>query len=142
MATKEKKNVEVKEGERKEVCALWLKDSKRGTGKYLEGKNLVGFINGKKKNPKEPDLRIYTKDSEGNLSKEPFLSLWCQVGKSGVKYFSGKLKDKWVVGFINDIKVNDKRPYISIYFQDEKPAKVESKPEEIKTEVKNDDLPF
>ena len=42
--------------------------------------------------------------------------------------------NKWLVGFITDDKENTKRPYVSIYFQDENQVKTEAKTE-VKTEV-------
>ena len=46
------------------------------TGKTDGGERLVGFFNGKKQNPKEPDVRIYKVDSECKAVKEEYCSLW------------------------------------------------------------------
>ena len=106
------------------VCALWKRTSTNGKT-YFSGQTedkqsfLTAFYNTAKKNLKEPDLRIYTRDSEGNLSKEPFLSLWCNATKKGKKILSGKLGDKKVVGFIK-ADATEKQPYISVYFEEDK----------------------
>ena len=72
---KETKEMEVKK-ELKECITLWKSESKNNT-EYLTGFasedpniKLVGFFNGKKKNPNEPDIRIYVKDTEGKLGQD------------------------------------------------------------------------
>lgn len=46
-----------------DFCALWEQKSERGleylTGKDADGNKLVAFYNESKKNPKEPDIRVY-----------------------------------------------------------------------------------
>lgn len=133
-----------------EVLALWKKKSKDGkksyfTGSLAEGKGyLTAFYNTKKQNPKEPDIRIYQRDGEGNLSEKPICSLWCNVTKNGKKILSGKLDGKRVVGFIN-AKADEKRPYITVYWSEDQEAKKETKTEE-KTNFEEvgdqEDLPF
>lgn len=142
-----------------QVFALWKNTSKEGksyfSGKYGEAQ-VTGFYNTKKQNPKEPDLRIYSVDADKKLSKEPILSLWCNVSKSGNKYLSGKLEGKRVIGFINEKATADNKiPYISIYWsEDQEQKQEENKPVE-KTAEKttkkakkeepvetDDDLPF
>ena len=121
---------------REQVMALWKKKSKGGKT-YLDGKDAVGYVRGfyntKKKNPKEPDVRIYGVGAEGKLSEEPILSLWCNVGKSGKKYLSGRLNGKFVVGFIGEAKEGSKSPDVVVYYQD-----VFTKQEEKKAEVKKE----
>lgn len=121
------------------VFALWKKTAKDGkpyfTGKTELGQDLTAFFNGNKKNPKEPDLRVYTRDAEGNLSKEPYISMWCNVSKSQRKYLSGKIGDKRVVGFIND-NAGGKRPYISVYLSEDDAQ------DKIPTEPKHEEVPF
>lgn len=116
------------------VCALWKRKSKDGKKVYFSGctedrkTQLTGFYNTEKKNMKEPDLRIFTRDEEGKLSPEPFVSLWCNSTKKGKKILSGKIDGKRVVGFINE-KGSEKAPYISVYWSDESEApKTEEKP--------------
>lgn len=120
------------------VFALWKQKSKNG-GTYFSGKTeggsfLTGFYVTDKKNLKEPDLRVYAKDSEGNLSKEPFCSLWCNATKNGKKILSGKLDGKRVIGFIK-ADASEKQPYISVYYSDEE-QKEESNKTDTKTEEK------
>lgn len=131
-----------KEFTMEQVFAMWINKAKSGmtyfTGKIGDTK-LVGYTNGKKKNPKEPDIRIYTVDADHNISKEEYISLWVNVSKNNKKYLSGKLNDKKVVGWFNDkATVEGKIPYFTVYYSDGEPQK----PEEF-TEPKADaDLPF
>lgn len=110
--------------ERKQAFALWKRKAKSGksffTGKAGELK-LTGFYNTEKKNLKEPDIRIYTVDKEGNLSKEEYVSLWCNSSKNGKKYLTGKFDGQRLVGFINEKATEEnKQPYVSVYFSEEK----------------------
>ena len=155
-----------KEFTMEQAFALWRAKSAKGaayfTGKY-DGSFIRGFYNTKKQNPKEPDIRIYRIDAEGNMEKDEFLSLWCNVSEGGKKYLTGKLDGRRVVGFINS-KANDenKMPYVTVYWSDdqqqgetpakqsEAPAKKNetpakkggSKKEETKEVETDDDLPF
>lgn len=143
------------------VCALWRRKSASGKS-YFSGQTedkqtfLTAFYNTDKKNLKEPDIRIYNRDAEGNLSKEPWLSLWCNATKKGKKVLSGKLDGKKVVGFIK-ADADEKHPYISVYFEADKlPAEGEqlkieepkkeapkkTKKEAPKVETPDEELPF
>lgn len=123
----------------KKVLALWKRTSKNGKA-YFSGKvddgtfendfNVTAFYNTDKKNLKEPDLKIYARDDEGNLSKEPLLSLWCNPTKNGKKVLSGKLDGKRVVGFINE-KASEKQPYISVYYSNDDFPSEKAAPEQI-----------
>lgn len=112
--TNEKKGLE-------EVLSLWVSESKVGTkyftGSSKRGEKLVAFYNSKKKNPKEPDVRIYTKDVENKISKDEYLSLWCNVSSKGTKYLLGTFEGRKVIAFINNSD-NVKRPYLSVYYQE------------------------
>lgn len=143
------------------VFALWKRKSNKGnvyfSGKTEGGSYLTGFYVTDKKNMKEPDLRVYAKDSEGNLSKDPFCSLWVNATKNGKKILSGSVDGKKVIGFIN-AQADDKKPYISVYFAEEskpeapkaeekksnkKDTKKEKKADPVEEEVPSDDqLPF
>ena len=127
---KAKKEVkeEVKKEEKKEefnleeAFVLWKHEGNSGTcyltGNTKEKVKLLGFFNNKKKNPKEPDVRIYTLDEEGKQDEE-VCSLWENTSKSGNKYLSGTTNDKEnVVAFYNDIDENSKIPYIRAYYKD------------------------
>lgn len=134
-----------------QVFALWKRTGKNGstffTGK-LDGQNITAFYVTNKKNLKEPDMRVYTRDENGNLSREPVVSLWCNATKTGKKILSGKIDGKRVVGFINT-NGKENQPYVSVYWSDESnapqkdekpvPKKEEKKPDPKKTE---DELPF
>ena len=113
---------ENKEVQMKEAFALWLHTSKAGN-EYLSGScdesignaRLVGYFNTMKKNPKEPDIRIYTLDSEGHQDKE-VADLWENESKNKTRYLSGTSDEKEkLVGFYGD-KKEEKRPYIRVYF--------------------------
>lgn len=155
--TTKKETNEKKEFTLERFFTLWIYKSKKGN-KYLsgvteDGEKLRGFFNSKKENPKEPDIRIYTVNKKGDISKEEFISLWCNANaESGKKYISGKIDGKRVVGFFNSkAEVNGVIPYINVYYSDneQNESKEENKPkyskkeepefEEMKTD---DDLPF
>ena len=131
-----------------EVCALWKQKSKDGKKTFFSGLTadeesrlkLTGFYNTDKKNMKEPDLRIYVRDDEGNLSKDVYLALWCNASEKGKKYLSGKLGDRRVVGFINE-NGTEKQPYISVYFSDENPQEEKKSEEKPKEEPKFEKIP-
>ena len=105
------------------VFALWKQTAKSGKT-YFSGKRednrqkLTAFFNTNKKNPKEPDIRVYCVAPNGDMEKEEYISMWCNVAKSGKKYLTGKLGDKRVVGFINENAENN-RPYVSVYYSEE-----------------------
>ena len=137
---------------RTQVFAIWKHTSKEGKayftgylGKDKEAK-VLGFFNTKKKNPKEPDLRIYKVDSEGKAEKEVYLSMWCNVSKRGTKYLTAKQEGKRVIGFINN-NAESKAPYVSAYIDDQKtPTVYKSDKKQEKTDYKeieaNEELPF
>ena len=143
-ATKEKTTQERKYPD--PVVKLWKQKSKDGTKTYLSSKTHIAFYNTKKKNPNEPDLRIYIKTAEGKKG-EDYASIWCNTTDAGKKYLSGKMVDGTkLTGFINDTTKNDKIPYCSIYLDAQLPKK-ESKKEAPKKEapaevVQDNDLPF
>lgn len=132
------------------LLTMWIYKGKNNV-KYLSGKTdeehslkLKGFFNGKKKNPKEPDIRIYKQLDKGVLSKDEFISLWVKVSKGGKKYISGKLGDQWVTGFFNSkAEIGGIIPYFTVYFSDSRDTAEESHQdfEEIGTEDDND-LPY
>lgn len=124
-----KQEKEIKKGEfsLKESFVLWKNKAKSGED-YLKGHiiendkkgfELVGFYNTNKKNPKEPDIRIYTIDDKGNAYKE-VCDLWETVSKDEKRYLTGSTDDKEkIIAFYND-KQNEEgtRPYIRAYYKD------------------------
>ena len=105
-----------------EAFVLWIHNAKSGK-EYLSGftseligKNrLVGYFNTMKKNPKEPDIRVYTLDREGHQDKE-IADLWENESKANTRYLSGSSDEKEkLVGFYGDKKDN-KKPYVRVYF--------------------------
>ena len=123
-----------------QVFALWKSKTKKGrtylSGKTAEGTQLVGFFNTNKKNPNEPDARIYFQKD----MKEEYCSLWSNVSNKGNKYLLGKVDGKRVIGFIND-KPENKRPYVSIYYSENGLKAMEEEPKQVALE-ETENLPF
>lgn len=148
------KTTNKKEFNLRQVFAMWKRASKNGntyfSGKDAEGKEIRGFYNTDKKNPNEPDIRIYHLTESGELEKEPFISLWCNAKESGKKYLSGKIDGKRVVGFINTKSTaENKQPYFSVYWSDtavkqetETKKATKTAKAEKKEENEDNDLPF
>ena len=119
-----KENNVVKEvNELTEAFVLW-KNTSRAGNEYLEGftsdklgkVNLVGYFNTNKKNAKEPDIRIYTLDSENKQDKE-IADLWENISHNEKRYLTGTTDEKErLVGFYNNDKDHQDRPYIRTYF--------------------------
>lgn len=129
-----------------QAFALWKNQSKDKKTTYFtggtdDGRKITAFYNTHKKNPKEPDMRIYAVEGEKReLSKEPICSLWCNVSeKTKKKFLTGSYNGKKVIGFINDGK-NEKAPYLSVYYREDGNFVKEEKEEEQVTI--DDDLPF
>lgn len=126
---------------------LWINKSKATGKKYLTGSTeaglkVTGFFNTEKQNPKEPDVRIFVRDDEGNLSKEEYVSLWCNVTKNEKKYFSGRFEGEKLVGFINSkAKINGKIPYLNIYFSEQQ-QKLEAESPNYVEICDDEELPF
>lgn len=144
MATQTKTTGQKKEFKLEQVLVLWKHKSKKTGNEFFSGyyvknegqeqEELVGFYNTDKKNPKEPDLRIYKSDD----TKKEFISLWVNASANGRQYLTGKFKGKRIVGFIN--KGGNKAPYISVYYSDQNEQKQEE-PEQV-TFTSKDDKPF
>lgn len=127
MKTKKTTNVVEKGEERKfdltEAFVLWEKTSKAGR-KYLSGKTseeldfleLVGYYNTNKKNPKEPDIRIYVTDKEGE--QEEVCSLWENISKNETRYLTGTTNEnEKIIAFYNNVEEHPNRPYIRAYYK-------------------------
>ena len=143
-ATTNKTQETKKEFKLNQVLALWKQKSKNGTSYYTgtaEGEKVVAFLNGKKKNPKEPDIRVYRVDSEGKAEKDEFISLWAKVSKKGTKYLSGKLEDKYLTGFIRN-NDNEKAPYITVYYSEDLNKDSEEQEATAEPVDEADELPF
>ncbi len=124
-ANKEVKKETKEFKELEEAFVLWKHTANSGVA-YLSGNtpknkkdsiSLVGFFNNNKKNPKEPDVKVYVLDEEGNQSDE-VCSLWENTSKSGSKYLSGLTNENdKIVAFYNEIDENSKIPYIRAYYK-------------------------
>ena len=123
-----KKNEEIKKGEfnLKEAFVLWKDTAKSGTN-YLKGSiieekenktSLVGYFNTNKKNPKEPDVRIYCINEEGKQDKE-VCDLWETVSKVEKRYLTGITDDKErIIAFYTEEQNKEgTRPYIRAYYK-------------------------
>lgn len=122
--TKEvKKKEEVKqEFKLLECIVLWKKKSKAAldylSGKLVTGDPVVAFYNTNKKNPKEPDIRVYDIIEDGKQGNE-IISLWETISKNETRYLTGSTNEKEkLVGFYAK-EENEKRPYIRVYFREE-----------------------
>ena len=108
----------------KEAFALW--ENKKGDSIYYTGKTsdtkpvrVVAFINDSKKNPKEPDIRVYEQVEKGQ-KKPDLASLWESKSKAGKVYFSGSTNDnEKLIAFINDDTKDGKYPAIRVYFSND-----------------------
>ena len=120
---------EIKERENDQVSlqeafVLWKVKSKSDID-YLSGNlkinendyiKVIGYFNGEKKNPNEPDIRVYSLDLEGNQDKE-ICSLWEHISHKGKRYLTGiSDEQEKVVAFYNE-DVENKKPYIRCYYR-------------------------
>ena len=118
------KKVERKEFTLEEAFVLWKNESKNkivylagNTSEKLGKEKLVAYFNTNKKNPKEPDIRVYDLDKEGKMNKE-VADLWETVSPKNVRYLTGTTDEKEkLVAFYGD-ENQEKRPYIRVYFQE------------------------
>lgn len=105
-----------------EAFVLWENTSKAGS-KYLSGNTteelqtkLVGFYNTNKKNPKEPDIRIYDVDADGKQGNE-VCSLWENISKNENRYLTGTTNEnEKIIAFYTKDRIND-RPDIRAYYK-------------------------
>lgn len=117
--TEEVKKEEVK-SKLVEAFVLWKNKSKSGND-YLKGHAfnndpVIAYFNTNKKNPKEPDVRVYSLDAEGKQDKE-IASLWATVGKNEKPYLTGKDdEDAKLIAFYDN---QEKHPYIKAYFKED-----------------------
>jgi hypothetical protein len=122
-ATEEKKGFDLKE-----AFVLWRKQSKVGkdylTGFVSKDQNvkLVGYFNTDKKNPKEPDVRVYQsiKNEDGTYSKseKEVASLWIETSKNENQYYTGLTdENERLIAFVGDVN-KELRPYIRAYFKE------------------------
>ena len=115
-----------KEFDLKEALVLWRKEGKNGeylTGFVSENKDmkLIAFFNTDKKNPKEPDIRVFEsiKQEDGTYKKSEteVASLWTNVDKNDKKYLTGSTNEKEkLVGWFGQ-EHQEMRPYVRVYFQ-------------------------
>lgn len=121
----EKKKEERKEFNLEEAFVLWRNESKNKvhylsgfTSEKLGKGKLIGYFNTKKKNPKEPDVRVYEVDTEGKQGKE-VADLWESISSKEKRYLTGTTDEKEkLIAFYGD-ENQEKRPYIRVYFQED-----------------------
>ena len=123
MKTNEKAVIEKgseKREELRECLVLWKNVSKNNV-EYLKGYtseekhiDVVGYFNTNKKNPKEPDIRVYC-EKEGENAVIEVCSLWDTLSKNNTRYLTGKTnEDEKVIGFYDG---TGNRPYIKVYYK-------------------------
>ena len=124
--TNKKEESTKKEG-LKEVFALWERESQKGlpyfsgvTSDELGKKQLVAYYTTIKKNPKEPDIRVYVSAEDVKQEDKEVASLWGNVSKNNLVYYTGLTDDmERIVAFPNTTKKNEKEPDIRIYLSNE-----------------------
>ena len=98
-----------------ECFPLYRNDQKVFTGYDDEnGKNVIGFYNIAKINPKEPDLRLYYSD-KGRREEKEFLSLWLKKSVNDRPYLIGNKNGFCYIGLIHFNRVSESDPYMTIY---------------------------
>ena len=123
--TKETVKQEKKGSELKELFSLWKRTSKNGveylSGKTINGENLVAYYTTEKKNPKQPDIRVYV-SNEKDVEQLEVASIWVQLSKNDKSYYTGKTNEnERIVGFINEnASEENKQPNIRFYISTEK----------------------
>jgi hypothetical protein len=118
--TQNVKKEEKKEFDLKEAFVLWKNVAKSGK-EYLAGfvaneekTKLKGFFNTDKKNPKEPDIRVYT---EVNDKLVEVASLWTNVDKKEQKYVTGSTdENEKLVGWFGK-ENQEMRPFVRVYYE-------------------------
>lgn len=108
----------------KESFVLWKNISSK-QNEYLSGIatddpsntfKLIGYFNTNKKNPKEPDIRIYSLNDEGKQDSE-VASLWESISKNNNRYLTGTTNEKEkLIAFYGNSE-DEKRPYIRAYYK-------------------------
>lgn len=113
-----KKGVE-KENNLRESFVLWKNVSKNNV-EYLKGYTcgenwikIVGYFNTNKKNPKEPDIRIYCEKEDKTMIE--ICSLWDTISKNNTRYLTGVTnEDERIIAFYDG---TNNRPYIKAYYK-------------------------
>lgn len=113
--------------EMKEAFALWRRESAKGTH-YLTGYamvednkvNLVAYFNTNKKNPKEPDVRVYEsiKNADGtySTSEKEIASLWEEITKNEKRILKGSTNEGERLVCFYGLENQEARPYIRAYY--------------------------
>lgn len=109
-----------------EAFVLWKRKAKSGND-YLSGyvrkgddvTYLVGYFNSNKKNPKEPDIRVYVQvDGEQDIE---CASLWENISESkNTRYLTGSTNDNEKIVAFYGKQEDEKRPYIRAYYKENK----------------------
>lgn len=106
----------------KEAFVLWKNESKNKT-EYLRGftsdkkVKLVGFFNTNKKNPKEPDVRVYVTDNEGKDIE--VASLWESITKNNKRILTGSTNENEKLVAFYGKEHQEMRPYIRAYYRED-----------------------
>ena len=123
MKTNEKPNVEKGSENRQDLreCLVLWKNVSKNNVEYLKGYTsgenhieLVGYFNTNKKNPKEPDIRIYC-EKEGENAVVEVCSLWDTLSKNNTRYLTGVTnEDERIIAFYDG---TNNRPFIKAYYK-------------------------
>ena len=122
--TKNEKKEVVNTFSLKECLVLWKQQAKTGLN-YLSGRianeektRLQAFYNTNKKNPKEPDIRVYLINEEGKRDIE-VASLWETIAKNESRYLTGTTNEnEKLVGWYSKVE-DEKLPYIRVYYKED-----------------------
>ena len=98
-----------------EVCKIY-KDEEDVFRGFLNDRNFIGKWNFGKKNPKEPDLRLYYEDLNGGWEKQDFLSLWLKKSTTGREYFIGNRDGITYIGLIRFNRMSEEEPFIILNY--------------------------
>ena len=125
--TKPESKEVVNEFKLQEAFVLWKNKSKSGND-YLKGSTptdkdgkktgLIAYFNSNKKNPKEPDIRVYSLvDGEQDIE---VASLWESVSEGkGTRYLTGTTNDKEKLVAFYGKENQEMRPYIRAYYKED-----------------------
>lgn len=107
----------------KEAFVLWKNESKNKT-EYLRGfisddkkVKITGFFNTNKKNPKEPDVRVYVMDNEGKNIE--IASLWESITKNNKRILTGSTNENEKLVAFYGKEHQEMRPYIRAYYRED-----------------------
>ena len=91
---------------------VWFTTNEEGN-KCEDSIDVVAYYNTNKKNPNEPDIKIY-ESNENGIGAE-LVTLWDKLSKKETKYLSGKTNENEQVVAYYGNEFEEKRPFIRVY---------------------------